>query len=65
MFLRNAWYVAGYDHEFTATPIRRQILGEWLVLYRTNSLHMRDMHSLSFGAAHTIARCLRFVGVGN
>jgi vanillate O-demethylase monooxygenase subunit len=34
MFLRNYWYVAGYDHEVGREPIRRVILGEPIVLYR-------------------------------
>lgn len=34
MFLQNNWYVAGFDHEINRTPLRRQLLDEWLVLYR-------------------------------
>lgn len=35
MFLRNAWYVAAWDHELSAeTPLGRMVLGEPLVLYR-------------------------------
>jgi len=34
MFLRNYWYVAGYDHEFAREPLRRVILGEPIVFYR-------------------------------
>jgi len=34
MFLRNYWYVAGYDHEVSRNPLRRIILGEPIVLYR-------------------------------
>ena len=36
MFLRNAWYVAAWDHEVTADQLfGRTVLGEPLVLYRT------------------------------
>ncbi len=35
MFLRNAWYVAAWDHEVTRTPLGRIILDEPIVLYRT------------------------------
>ena len=36
MFLRNAWYVAAWDHEVTAdTLFGRIVLGEPLVLFRT------------------------------
>lgn len=37
MFLRNAWYVAAWDHEISRalTPVR--MLGEALVLYRTEA----------------------------
>ena len=34
MFLRNYWYVAGYDHEVGRHPLGRVILGEPIVLYR-------------------------------
>ncbi len=34
MFLRNYWYVAGYDHEITRKPLARMILGEPIVLFR-------------------------------
>ena len=34
MFLRNYWYVAGYDHEVTRRPLGRMILGEPIVFYR-------------------------------
>ena len=34
MFLRNYWYVAGYDHEIGSKPLGRIILGEPVVLYR-------------------------------
>ena len=37
VFLRNAWYVAGFGHEVTRTPMHRRILGADLVLYRTSS----------------------------
>ncbi|RVT89719.1 aromatic ring-hydroxylating dioxygenase subunit alpha [Sphingomonas crocodyli] len=33
-FLRNAWYVIGFQTEFTEKPIRRQILGEWMAIFR-------------------------------
>src|SRR5882672_7812775 len=35
MFLRNAWYVAGWDSEVTRQLRAIQILGDRLVLYRT------------------------------
>jgi len=35
MFLRNAWYVAGWDSEVTRQLRPLQILGDRLVLYRT------------------------------
>jgi vanillate O-demethylase monooxygenase subunit len=35
MFLRNFWYVAGSDHEVGRAPFRRLILGEPVVLFRT------------------------------
>jgi len=34
MFLRNAWYVAAWDHEVAATPRAVRLLGEDVVLYR-------------------------------
>ena len=34
MFLRNYWYVAGYDREVGRQPLGRVILGEPIVLYR-------------------------------
>ena len=34
MFLRNYWYVAGYDHEIGRRPLGRIILGEPIVFYR-------------------------------
>ncbi|HLB15359.1 MAG TPA: Rieske 2Fe-2S domain-containing protein [Burkholderiales bacterium] len=38
MFLRNAWYVAAWDHEVTAErPFGRCLLNEPVVLYRTRS----------------------------
>lgn len=35
MFLRNTWYVAAWDHEVTRSPSPHAILGERIVLYRT------------------------------
>ena len=34
MFLKNYWYVAGYDHEITRKPLARMILGEPIVFFR-------------------------------
>lgn len=34
MFLRNAWYVAAWDHELGDAPLARTILGEAVVLFR-------------------------------
>jgi vanillate O-demethylase monooxygenase subunit len=34
MFVRNAWYVAAWDHEVAGTPFARTILNEPIVLYR-------------------------------
>ncbi|HUG77911.1 MAG TPA: aromatic ring-hydroxylating dioxygenase subunit alpha [Burkholderiales bacterium] len=34
MFIRNAWYVAAWDHEIGRDMLRRVILGEPVVLYR-------------------------------
>lgn len=34
MFLRNAWYVAAWDHEVTASPRAVRLLGEDVVLFR-------------------------------
>ena len=34
MFLRNYWYVAGYDHEIGRRPFRRVIMGEPIVFWR-------------------------------
>jgi phenylpropionate dioxygenase-like ring-hydroxylating dioxygenase large terminal subunit len=35
MFLRNAWYVAAWDHEVSRGLLSVQILGEHIALYRT------------------------------
>lgn len=35
MYLRNAWYVAAWDHELANKPLARTILGEGVVLFRT------------------------------
>jgi len=37
MFLRNYWYVAAADTEIGRTPLRRVILGEPVVLFRTEA----------------------------
>jgi len=37
MFLRNCWYVAAYDVELGQEPLARTILGEPVLLYRTES----------------------------
>jgi phenylpropionate dioxygenase-like ring-hydroxylating dioxygenase large terminal subunit len=37
MFLRNAWYIAAWDREITRELLPIRILGEDLVLYRTES----------------------------
>ena len=34
-FLRNAWYVAAFSREVARTPVARRLLGEGVVLYRT------------------------------
>jgi len=34
MFVKNQWYVAGWDHEVDRTPLGRVICGEAVVLYR-------------------------------
>ena len=34
MFLRNAWYVAAWDHELGTEPLAAKILGDDIVLYR-------------------------------
>ncbi|MGE0746809.1 MAG: Rieske 2Fe-2S domain-containing protein [Rhodospirillales bacterium] len=36
MFIRNAWYVAAWDHEVEAGLVARTLLGEPIVLYRTS-----------------------------
>ncbi len=36
-FVRNAWYVAGWSDEIGRTPLSRVILGEPVVLYRTQA----------------------------
>ena len=35
MFLRNYWYVAAYAHEIDRNLLARTILGDKIVLYRT------------------------------
>jgi vanillate O-demethylase monooxygenase subunit len=37
MFVRNAWYVAAMDHEVTRTMLRRILLDEPVVLFRTDT----------------------------
>ena len=37
MFLSNGWYVAALSREIGRTPLARWILGEPLVLYRTEA----------------------------
>jgi len=37
MFLRNAWYVAASDHEIGRKPLRRIIMNEPIVMYRTEA----------------------------
>lgn len=37
MFLRNAWYVAAWDREITRALLPTRILGECIVLYRTET----------------------------
>lgn len=37
MFLRNAWYVAGWSHEFTDGLRRVTVLGEHVCIYRTQA----------------------------
>ena len=37
MFLRNAWYVAAWDHEVTREPRQIMVLGEKIVVYRTEA----------------------------
>ena len=36
MYLRNAWYVAAWDHEIGREPLARLILDEPVVLWRTD-----------------------------
>lgn len=48
-FLRNHWYVAAWAEEVTRAPLRRQILSDDIVLYRTEAgdavaLHNRCAH---------------------
>jgi phenylpropionate dioxygenase-like ring-hydroxylating dioxygenase large terminal subunit len=35
MYLRNAWYVAAWDHEITRDPKQIKVLGDKIVVYRT------------------------------
>lgn len=35
MFVRNAWYVVAWSHEVTRDPMNRTVLGDELVLFRT------------------------------
>jgi phenylpropionate dioxygenase-like ring-hydroxylating dioxygenase large terminal subunit len=35
MFLKNSWYVAALDHEISRAPMRRVIMNEPIVFYRT------------------------------
>ena len=37
MFLRNYWYVAACEHEIGREPLGRMILGEPVVLFRTEA----------------------------
>jgi hypothetical protein len=37
MFLRNAWYVAATDREIGRKPLRRIIMNEPIVMYRTEA----------------------------
>src|SRR5258708_17311278 len=37
LFLRNAWYVAAWDHEVTREPRAVRIIGDSIVLYRTEA----------------------------
>jgi len=37
MFLRNAWYVAASDKEIGRKPLRRIIMNEPIVMYRTEA----------------------------
>ena len=36
MYLRNSWYVTAWDHEISHEPLARTILGEPIVLWRTD-----------------------------
>lgn len=36
-FVRNCWYVAAWSRELGRTPLRRQLLGDFVVLYRTEA----------------------------
>ena len=36
MYLRNSWYVTAWDHEISREPLARSILGEPVVLWRTD-----------------------------
>ena len=36
-YLRNCWYMAGWSHEVTEALMRRRLLGEPLLLYRSSS----------------------------
>jgi phenylpropionate dioxygenase-like ring-hydroxylating dioxygenase large terminal subunit len=33
MFIRNAWYVAAWDHEVTRAPLARTLLGDPIVFF--------------------------------
>ena len=44
MFLKNAWYVAGWDSEIGGSPVHRTILGQPVALYRTESGEPRAIH---------------------
>src|SRR5262245_48800782 len=51
MFLRNAWYVAGFSTEVTHEPLARTLLNEQVVLFRTQggkvgALENRCVHRL-------------------
>ena len=37
MFLRNTWYVAAWDEEITREPKQIKVLGEAIVVYRTEA----------------------------
>ena len=37
MFLRNAWYVAAWDHEITREPKQIRVLGDRIVVFRTEA----------------------------